>query len=276
MPFAPDGAEPLLPKPVVVSLAPDLFWSTRIADVVQRLAGDAVTVESPEAFVAAVVDRFPVLALVDLGTPGDWRTAIARCKLLPHTRHVPIYAYGSHVDTETLKAARTAGADHAWPRSKMMEDLPQIVAQHIKPATYYPEGWDDALSDKARMGLDEFNRGDYFEQHEWFEAAWLEETRPIRAMYQGILQIGVAFFLMQQGKHSGALKLFRRGLPRLRTLPDVCQGVRIGAFRRAAELIHAQVTAMQPEQLAQFDQSTFPRIDVAAVFAVETHTRTEV
>jgi hypothetical protein len=33
-------------------------------------------------------------------------------------------AYGSHVDTATLRAARAAGCDPVLPRSKFVEDLP--------------------------------------------------------------------------------------------------------------------------------------------------------
>src|SRR4051794_32071802 len=99
----------------------------------------------------------------------------------------------------------------------------------------YVAGWDDSLSPEARTGLIEFNQGHYFEQHEHLETAWRAEPRPVRAMYQGILQIGLAFLQIQRDNWPGAIKMFRRGLPRLRTLPDVCQGVNLAALRTAAE-----------------------------------------
>ncbi|MCB0151707.1 MAG: hypothetical protein KDE01_29135, partial [Caldilineaceae bacterium] len=54
-----------------------------------------------------------------------------------------------------------------------------------------------------------------------------------------------------------------RGLPRLRTLPPVCQGVAIAPFRAAAEAIHWEVTELGPERLGEFDRSRFPRIEIA-------------
>jgi hypothetical protein len=36
-----------------------------------------------------------------------------------------VVAYGSHVDTATLKAARASGCDPVLPRSKFVEDLPR-------------------------------------------------------------------------------------------------------------------------------------------------------
>ncbi|MEZ4863038.1 MAG: DUF309 domain-containing protein [Caldilineaceae bacterium] len=246
---------------LVVSLEPDLMVATRLEDVIQTQGGRAITVATPELFVTAVDRYFPLLALIDLSTPGDWQQAIRRCKLRPETRQIPLYAFGSHVDVETLQAARAAGADQVWPRSKFMAEVVAVVDQHLHPPVEYPDGWDDELSDLAHQGLLEFNRGDYFEQHEQLEAAWLAETRPIREMYQGILQIGVAFLLIQRNNWSGAIKLFRRGLPRLRRLPAQCQGINIGALRTAAENIHAELTALGPARLHEFDQSRLPKIE---------------
>jgi predicted metal-dependent hydrolase len=248
--------------PAIVMLESDLFFVPRLMDVVRACGALPVVTETPDEFVAAVDRHFPVVALVDLATPGDWAAAIQRCKLRPHTRAIPIYAFGSHVDAATLQAARRAGADHAWARSRFMAELPAVVESHVHPAVVYPEGWDAPLSELARHGIDEFNRGEFFEQHELLEAAWLAETRPVREMHQGILQVGVAFLQIERNNWAGALKLLRRGLPRLRTLPPVCQGVDIAAFRAAAEAIHAEITALGPERLSEFDRRKLPRIRV--------------
>lgn len=257
-PLGPAAAE----RPSVVALEADLFFGTRLADVIEAQGGRAVLAETPEEFVAAMDRWFPVLALVDLKTEGNWFEAIRRCKNRPHTRQTPLYAYGSHVDVEALKRARQAGADHAWARSRMMQELVGLVGRHLHPPVRYPEGWDAPLSAEAAKGVAAFNRGDYFEQHEHFEKAWLEEPRPIREMYQGILQVGVAFLLIERNQWLGSLKTFRRGLPRLRDLPPVCQGLNIGALRAEAEAIHAEVAALGPARLHEFDQRRFPRLEV--------------
>ena len=246
--------------PTIVVLEPALFFMPRFVDVISAAGATPIVVETPDEFVAAVDRHFPVVAFVDLATSGDWFAAIQRCKLRPHTRSISIFAFGSHVDAATLQAARRAGADHAWARSRFMTELPAVVAQHVTPAVVYPVGWDAPLSELARQGIEAFNHADYFEQHEYLEAAWLAEPRPVRAMYQGILQVGVAFLQIQRHNWPGALKLLRRGLPRLRTLPPVCQGVEIAAFRAAAESIHAEVTALGPQRLGEFDQARFPKI----------------
>jgi hypothetical protein len=247
--------------PAVVSLEADLFVSTRLEDVVRAQGGRSVVVETPEALVEAVDQHFPVLALLDLKTPGDWETAIRRCKMRPQTRQIPIYAFGSHVDVETLQRARRAGADHAWANSRMMAELVDVVDRHIHPRVRYPAGWDDALSDLARQGLEEFNRGEYFEQHEYLEEAWIAEPRAIRDMYQGILQVGVAFLQIERDNWAGALKMFRRGLPKLRTLPPICQGINVAEFRTVAEQIHVEISELGSERMAEFDRNRFPQIE---------------
>src|SRR6185503_18538367 len=105
----------------------------------------------------------------------------------------------------------------------------------------YPAGWDDELSAEARTGLLEFNAGHYFEQHEHLETAWRAEARSVRDMYQGDLQIGLAFLQIERNNWAGAVKMFRRGLPRLRRLPNICQGVDIAALCVAAEAIQAEI-----------------------------------
>lgn len=247
-------------RPAVVIVEPDLFFSVRLEDVVRAAGGDPYTVDEADQFVEAVARTFPVLALLDLKTPGDWEAAVRECKVKPHTRLVPIFAFGSHVDVETLQRARRAGADHAWARSKMMEELVAVVDRHIHPPVRHLEGCDELPSRAAVAGLLAFNEGQYFEQHEYLELAWNEETRAVRDVYQGILQVGVAFLQIERGNRRGALKMFRRGLPKLRGVADVCQGIEVGAFRAASEQIHRELSEQGPEEPVGIAGITFPEV----------------
>ncbi len=248
--------------PVVVCLIPDLLFATRFADVITAVGGQPVIVETPDTFVTAMDRYFPVLALLDLNTSGEWADAIQRCKRRPHTSQIPIYAFGSHVDVETLKAARIAGANHAWARSRMVDELPDVVTRHVNPPVRELAGCGEGMSEQALLGIEAFNQRDYFEQHEYFETAWLNEAGPIREVYRGILQVGVAFLQIERANWAGAIKMFRRGLPRLRALPEQCMGIDIASFRRAAETIHLEVTKLGPERLDEFDQAQFPSIEM--------------
>ena len=216
--------------PSVVLCIEDLLFSERMADAVRHLGGTPVATDSNNAFLRAMDQSLPVLALLDLHIDMNWEAAIRTVRLRPHTRSVPIYGFGRHTEPELLARARRAGANHAWARSRIVEELPDLLHRHINPPLVMPDGGLAPLSANAAEGVRLFNARRYHAQHEAFEDAWNAEPRPVREMYQGILQIGLAFLQLQNRNRPGVVKMFGRGVPRLRSLPDVVQGVQIRRF----------------------------------------------
>ena len=149
-----------------------------------------------------------------------------------------------------------------------MEQLPALVKRCLEKPPQYVEGWDAPPSALAVEGFEAFNAGHYWEQHELLEGAWREEPRPVRDLYQGILQVGVALHQIEQGKWAGAIKLLRRGLNRLDWLPPVCMGVDLAAFRRQAHGLHQHLMALSAAQpdaaeldlARQADRRLFPQV----------------
>lgn len=232
------------PHAPVLALVTDLLFATRIADAVRAQGGEPLLAASA-AELRQGIDRWPVLILLDLSALPieQWRGEVQRAKASPQSRAIPIYAFGSHVDAAALQAARRAGCDHAWARSHFVQELPTLIARHLNPPPVYPEGWDDVPSPAFREGVALFNAGEYYRQHDVFEALWRADQRPVRILYQGVLQVGVALYQMQQNNPRGALKLLRRGLGHLRLLPPVCQGVDVAALRRDARRLHDDLLA---------------------------------
>jgi uncharacterized protein len=109
-------------------------------------------------------------------------------------------------------------------------------------------------------GIEEFNRGEFYEQHETLETAWRAEPRPVRKLYQGILQIGVACYHLERGNRTGALRLLERGLHKLRPFAPVCLGIDVARLIADAERLHAQTQSVSPDHLVQRDRGLFPRI----------------
>lgn len=109
-------------------------------------------------------------------------------------------------------------------------------------------------------GIREFNEGSYWECHETLEQLWRAEPRPVRDLYQGILQVGVGFHHLRNGNYAGAVKVLGRGLPRLQRLPDLCQGVRVAELADAAWRVYQAILALGPDRVGEFDLSTLPRI----------------
>ncbi len=131
--------------------------------------------------------------VIDLRSTPGWQDVVRRAKNLPHFRTIPIVAFGSHVDVQGLAAARAAGCDHAWARSRFMEELPALVERALHPPLRDVSGCDEPPPPLLLKGLEQFNAGEYWECHETLETLWRDEPRPVRDLYQGVLQIGVAF-----------------------------------------------------------------------------------
>ncbi len=101
----------------------------------------------------------------------------------------------------------------------------------------------EALPPAALDAIRLFNAGEYYEQHDALEALWRAEPRPVRRLYQGILQIGVAYYQIRQGNRRGALKMLMRGLRWLDQLPNACQGVDVARLRADARAVQAALAA---------------------------------
>ena len=97
---------------------------------------------------------------------------------------------------------------------------------------------DEPLSDEAMRGIDTFNAGEYYAQHDIFEALWTHTDAPIRILYKAILQVGVGYYQIEQGNLRGAIKMLRRADRWMAELPDVCSGVDIAQLRHDAKQVH--------------------------------------
>ena len=109
-------------------------------------------------------------------------------------------------------------------------------------------------------GIAQFNRGEFFEQHETLEDLWREEPRDIRRLYQGILQIGVGLYHIQRQNHHGAVYMLTRGSDYLRPFAPTCQSVDVADLLKQAARVLESVRHLGPTRLEQFDWSLAPRV----------------
>lgn len=114
------------------------------------------------------------------------------------------------------------------------------------------EAADQPLPARAREAVAQFNAGLYWEQHETFEEVWRAEPRPIRRLYQGILQVGVAYLHIERCNYDGAHKVFLRAMRHLEILPAVCQGVDVAQLRADASAALAELERLGPQRVAEF------------------------
>ena len=124
-----------------------------------------------------------------------------------------------------------------------------------------PSAWTDEPAPPLLIAaIEQFNRGAYFEQHETLETLWRAEPREVRRLYQGILQIGVAFHHLRRLNHRGAVRLLGRGLAAIEPFSPVCQQVDVSALAAAARRALAALVALGPARAAEFDWTLAPKI----------------
>jgi uncharacterized protein len=121
----------------------------------------------------------------------------------------------------------------------------------------------DAPPAELRAAVAEFNRGAFFECHETLEALWLAEAEPLRRLYQGILQVGVAFHHQRRGNYRGCMHLLNSGIGYLLPFAPRCLGVDVQALLAAAVRCRDVLTALGPERIAELDPTLIPRIALA-------------
>jgi len=102
-------------------LSDDLIFVSRIAGTARSLGLDIQSARSSADLLARAQAQAPACILLDLQNPGlDIAGVVGKLK---GASSPFIVGYGSHVDTDSLKAARAAGCDLVLPRSKFVETL---------------------------------------------------------------------------------------------------------------------------------------------------------
>jgi predicted metal-dependent hydrolase len=99
----------------------------------------------------------------------------------------------------------------------------------------------EKIHPQAQKGIDLFNQGDFHAAHEYLELAWMDTFSPEKDLYQGILQIGLAYFQISRGNFRGALKMFRRGQRNLALLGDSLLGVNLKQLREDARQVETKL-----------------------------------
>jgi predicted metal-dependent hydrolase len=90
---------------------------------------------------------------------------------------------------------------------------------------------DDEERSAFRQGVDEFNRGLYFECHDTLEELWSGVRGPARDFFQGLIQVAVAFHHVSNGNAPGAVSMIDRALGRFRAYPGRYFGFDLDAQR---------------------------------------------
>ncbi|MDW8171639.1 MAG: DUF309 domain-containing protein [Anaerolineae bacterium] len=242
-------------KPIVI-IADSPLWLESARATLE--GADCCVIHQPTrvGYMQTLIDSLAALVLVDSALPA-WEAWVHTPKASPSTRRVPIVVLAD--DYGVRERAFIEGADAALPTSQALDDLASLIQRYARlpnAASLAELNCEcaQALPPHAQEGLKYFNRGEYYRQHDLFEAEWAETPGPVRNLYRAILQIGVAYYQIERGNYRGALKMFQRSVQWLMILPDICQGVDVAQLRADAQAAYAELLRVGERGISHFDR----------------------
>jgi hypothetical protein len=124
-----------------------------------------------------------------------------------------------------------------------------------------PSACQGELHPMAVKGIELFDEGHFWDAHEALEAAWRDETEPVRFLYQGILQVGIVYLQIERNNFIGMAKMFERCKKWLRPWPDECRGIDVAQLRTDVAAAVTAAGKLGPGNLKSFDRSLFKKLE---------------
>jgi hypothetical protein len=118
-----------------------------------------------------------------------------------------------------------------------------------------------AYDPRYLAGIVLFNRGDFFEAHEAWEALWMDTAGPDKRFYQGLIQAAVALCHFCNGNVRGAAKLYHSSRDYMSRYGERHLGLDVAGFWRAMEGCFAELLACaEPDRRVQPEEELIPTI----------------
>lgn len=248
-------------RETIVLIVDDLMFLPKLEAGLDLLGYQPLTATN-ETDLSRALFTAPVLVIVDLFSRGFNWERLARFVKGPGKKavHVPLLGFGPHVDLALREQALTAGCNAVVGRGAIISQLSHLVEKYkwVIDSSRCHEAPPPLLLE----GINLFNQGYYFECHEVIEDAWNEEKDPVRVMYQGILQIGVACYHVQKKNWRGAMKVLERGVPKAGRFAPSCMGIDIAKLLTDAAAIRQELLRLGPDWQGEFDPQLFPTIQL--------------
>lgn len=242
----------------IVSLVPNLMFATRIEDLARGHNAAVISPPDRASFLDVLLNGARLVLIDANSLDPAWLEWVAAAKDNPASEIVPVIAFGSHTDLTLRDRCLNAGVDRYLARSNFVEGLPEIIAAAVRDTTDDPCG--EPLPAGVIHGLEEFNAGQYFEQHETLELVWRAEMRPIRDLYRGILQIGVGCLQIERGNGIGALKMLDRAVRWLQPFRPTCQTVDVDRLLADTALLRNDIERAGLDHPERVNRALFPKV----------------
>ncbi len=119
----------------IILVATDLIRESRITEGARALGYTVHTASTIDALSNALGSTRPDLLILDLQAEGaPWREVVDLARRAGDGGPA-VLAYGQHTKPDLLRAARVAGCDLVVPRSKLVDELPQLITRAMSTAS---------------------------------------------------------------------------------------------------------------------------------------------
>jgi predicted metal-dependent hydrolase len=111
-------------------------------------------------------------------------------------------------------------------------------------------------------GIDEFNRGCFFECHDTLEDLWHGTRGKDRLFLQGLIQISVGFYHLFNQNYKGAVSQFTKGLGKLDHYRPSYRGIELEKFMKNVVGCLATAERGLVGERLEIDESRVPKLQL--------------
>jgi CheY-like chemotaxis protein len=117
---------------MVLCIVDDLMFSVRISTAARAVGADVRFERQADLVLERIREEQPSLVILDLNSASLHPMAtLAAIAADPTLQHIRTLGYVSHVDSDTIAAARAAGIDQVLARSAFSERLGDILREGL-------------------------------------------------------------------------------------------------------------------------------------------------
>jgi hypothetical protein len=124
------GPVPIPEVPAGLLLGRDLIFTTKVVGTASALGLKVISAGDPGAVSSLLASWTPSAVFVDLAA-GELASPASLAAFRAACPGIPFIAFGSHVDTAVLLAAREAGCEEVMPRSRFAAELPELLRRYV-------------------------------------------------------------------------------------------------------------------------------------------------
>jgi len=250
-------------KKQIIFIEKEPSFNKKLKGIIRSCGFNPLAIEN-EKELSKILSKNPDLILLNIDfLEIPWKKLLLENKEEIKKLTLPVLGYTSVSDHDWPKKkeeAKKAGCDAIISKISLLNNPSWQLALYTRPLDFTMAK--KKLPKGIRKGIELFNQAKFHEAHDEIEPVWLKEKRDFRMLYQGILQIGIAFYQIEHEKYDVALRMFTCGKLKIRHFLPKFQGVDVKSLFLDSERAEKALKKLGAEKISSFDQKFYPKIEV--------------